>query len=581
MNSLPLQPLKAPSDFQQRPRNKHAKSRKSSSLAALLKPVFTNLKWVGAISAISSLLWIGQSAAIAIGISGLISDSADAFLPWSSAVVFALLGIVRGLLNWKADEMAFNISDNIIARERQKIVAFEALRSPADNAGLSSGAVAALITEKLNALQPYIARYWPAQFRVSIIPLAFILVIFPFSWVAALILLISGPLIPVFMALVGGSAQTASQKHMQEVGTINSLLVDRLSALLDIRLLDASARTIEQFQQAADRLATQTMRVLKIAFLSSTVLELFSAIGVAMIAVYVGFSLLGQIQFGAYSQPLTITEGIFILMLAPEFFQPLRDLGAAWHDRAAAQAVADEIAEYCAHDANRILGTGGTAPSNFTTSTIIASNLSYITSNKFRIQYPDFTINSGSTVALVGKSGAGKSTLLALLAGLLPASSGTIKIDNQVLSHENADQWRANVGWVSQSPHFTNNTLLNNIAVSGSTGNEQQIHMAIQSSFASDVIERLPLGLNTHLSESGAGVSGGEARRLTLARAIYANPTIILADEPTADLDAQTANQVIDSLLTLASSGVTLVVATHDDRVIEKMQSVIDLDGTQ
>jgi ATP-binding cassette subfamily C protein CydD len=202
-----------------------------------------------------------------------------------------------------------------------------------------------MLTDKLPLLRPAILRHRPAALRAAVLPLAYLALALPFSWAVALILAVAGPLIPVFMALVGLAAREASERQMDEIGSLSGLLGERLSALTDIRLLDAAQRMSADFADRAEALRERTMAVLRVAFLSSTVLELFSAIGVAMVAVYVGFALLGEIPFGAWATPLTLSEGIFLLMLAPEFFQPLRDLAAAWHDKAGALAVTRELAE--------------------------------------------------------------------------------------------------------------------------------------------------------------------------------------------------------------------------------------------
>ncbi|TDK44563.1 cysteine ABC transporter permease, partial [Antarcticimicrobium luteum] len=254
-----------------------------------------------------------------------------------------------------AGRRAFAAADLVVSAERKALLDREGLR--VDRA-VSSADLAALLSEKLALLAPYVARYRPAMARVRVVPLLFLALTAYFSWVAALILLIAGPLIPLFMALVGMAAKEASARQMVEIGDMNALLIDRIAALPDIRILDAADKSRADFAALAEGVRRRTMAVLRVAFLSSTVLELFSAIGVALVAVYVGFSLLGEITFGAWARPMTLGEGVFILLLAPEFFQPLRDLAAAWHDKAAAEAVADELEARAARAAADAPGTG-------------------------------------------------------------------------------------------------------------------------------------------------------------------------------------------------------------------------------
>ncbi|WP_245514010.1 ABC transporter transmembrane domain-containing protein, partial [Antarcticimicrobium luteum] len=305
-------------------------------------------------AALSGALWPVQAGLIAWVIQGWTGGDFGA-AGWIAAAGFALIGAIRAAADRMAGRRAFAAADLVVSAERKALLDREGLR--VDRA-VSSADLAALLSEKLALLAPYVARYRPAMARVRVVPLLFLALTAYFSWVAALILLIAGPLIPLFMALVGMAAKEASARQMVEIGDMNALLIDRIAALPDIRILDAADKSRADFAALAEGVRRRTMAVLRVAFLSSTVLELFSAIGVALVAVYVGFSLLGEITFGAWARPMTLGEGVFILLLAPEFFQPLRDLAAAWHDKAAAEAVADELEARAARAAADAPGTG-------------------------------------------------------------------------------------------------------------------------------------------------------------------------------------------------------------------------------
>ncbi len=231
------------------------------------------------LSAASSLIWPLQARVVAMAIAGLLGQIEEPG-PLAAASVFVLLGLVRAVLNHQAERLLFAAGVTIVSRAREEIVRRE-MRTT-DSGGAASTAV--LASEKLDHMIPYVTRYAPAQARVMTVPLVILALSFWFSWAAGLVLLVSGPLIPVFMALVGLAAKEASQRQMADIGTLNDLLIDRLSALVDIRLLDAGPAVIADFAASADQLRARTMNVLKIAFLSSTVLELFAAIGVAMMA---------------------------------------------------------------------------------------------------------------------------------------------------------------------------------------------------------------------------------------------------------------------------------------------------------
>jgi ATP-binding cassette, subfamily C, bacterial CydD len=513
----------------------------------------------------SSLIWPAQAAIVAIAISGLLRPDPGSG-PVMSAAAFVGLGVARALLAYRAEALLFAAATRAVTFAREEIVRGE-MRTTDSGA---AGSIAALATEKLDAVIPYITRYAPARARVMIVPLVILALSFWFSWAVGLVLLVSGPLIPVFMALVGMAAKDASQRQMADIGSLNDLLIERLSALVDIRLLDAGPAVISDFTWGADQLRAKTMRVLSIAFLSSTVLELFAAIGVAMVAVYVGFALLGAIEFGGYAAPLSPAAGIFLLLLAPDFYQPLRDLSAAWHDKAAALAVAGELAAWRTQSPAALLGHGGRAGKLPGPPEISLERVAVQIGDKL-IRYPDISIHPGESVALMGPSGAGKTTLLRLLAGLVAPDEGRITVAGDALTADTADPWRARLGWMPQAPHFINASLADNISF-GQPGN---LDDSLRLAAVGPVIEALPGGTGALLGETGGGLSGGEARRITLARAVFAGPDILLADEPTADLDAETAGLVMTGLSALAARGCSLIVATHDPALAARMNRTI------
>lgn len=533
-------------------------------------PVRTDIRRASALSTLASLLWLVQAAAIASLLSGFVTG-AETLSPLAAGTIFAGAAALRAGLAHVAEGILFRAADRVLAHERAALLAYETRAARVSDFG-GPGAVAALASEKLHALTPYLTRYAPAQARSRIVPLVILAIAFWHSWAVGLVLLVAGPLIPVFMALVGWAAQAASERQMDDIGSLSDLLVDRLAAAADIRILDAAPEVTARFAQAAESLRARTMSVLKVAFLSSTVLELFAALGVAMVAVWVGFSLLGVIGWGAWGQPITPWAGLFLLLLTPDFFQPLRDLAAAWHDQAAARAVARDLADWEGAQGEAMPGDG-TARALDGPATIAWHGLRVTRSGKV-LRFPDAEIAPGSRVALTGPSGAGKSTLLALLAGLERPESGEITVAGQPLDETHADGWRARLGWMPQAPHFLDRSLAETIGF-GAPLREG----VVQSAQLAPVIQGLPDGLATRLGETGGGLSGGEARRVMLARALQAAPEVMLADEPTADLDPETARLVTEALLALARRGATLIIATHDPALVARMDRVIDVTG--
>jgi ATP-binding cassette subfamily C protein CydD len=547
--------------------NRKPKPNRTKALHAdVLLPGASRLRLTAVLSVLAGLIWPLQAAVVAWAIGGLVHGEGPS--PGLAALGFAGLGCLRAALAYAAEAQAQSAAEAVITSARTALVAAEARRAGDSTFG-GAGSVAALASEKLDLLAPYVTRYAPARARVMVLPLVILALALWHSWAVALVLVISGPLIPVFMALVGMAAKEASARQMTEVGTLNDFLVERLSALVDIRLLGGGPAVVQGFATAAGDLRQRTIAVLAVAFLSSTVLELFAAIGVAMVAVYVGFSLLGALDFGAWGGALSAQAGIFLLLLAPEFYQPLRDLSAAWHDKAAADAVLDELARHGADPGTPLPGTGAPAARLPGPASL---SLRGCRTPSGRI-LPDIVIAPGERVALIGPSGSGKTSALRLMAGL---ELGPVTVADQPLTAANADAWRARLGWMPQAPHFLTGSLMQNLTL----GRAGDLAAALDAAAVADVVRVMPQGLGTRLGETGGGLSGGEARRITLARAVFGSPDVILADEPTADLDAATALAVMTGLLS-KSHGVTLVVATHDPALAARLDRIIDLGAAQ
>ena len=518
------------------------------------------------LSTASGLVWIPQAFVIASVVGGLAADPV-ALPGWRPPALFALLAALRVVLSSLASHFAYEGAVAVKRSIRSRLIERFASWSPLDPARPSSGAAASLGADHVEALEPYLSRYEPARARLMVIPIAILVVSAVYSWLAALILLVAGPLIPVFMAIIGMRAKEASDRQLAAMLGINVYLADRLGGLQDLRILRAEARAGEQLETHAFDLKRATMAVLRIAFLSSAVLELFAALGVAFVAVYIGFHLLGYFAIGTWGAPLGLREGLFILILAPDFFAPLRDFAATYHDKAAALAAADALAPVLEGEREELPGTIPAAAS-VARGGVVLDRVTYAYGRDGRAAIDDMslTVAPGESVALTGPSGIGKTTVLGLVGGLAAPSSGSV-------SHGSPTP---RIAWIGQSPHFLSTTLRNNLTLGRAGMDDAALEQAIAEAGAADVLARLPAGLSTVLGESAQGLSGGEAQRMALARAILADADIILADEPTAHLDSDTASRVTESLLTLAR-GKTLVVATHDPALARRMDRIVPI----
>ncbi|WP_180902254.1 thiol reductant ABC exporter subunit CydD [Martelella soudanensis] len=534
------------------------------------------LKLAAWLSTLAELMWLPQAACLAYGI-GQIAEGYGIAAIWPLAAAVTALGLAKAVLERAGNRMAYRAARNILSEKREIAIAALTRRSPLDTGRAASGEAASILAEQAEHIVPYLARFQTARFKASVVPLAILAVVLPYSWIAALVLMIAAPLIPVFMALIGWSAQSASEKHLANMGTLNAFLLDRLRGLQTIRSFDAVEQVSRRLRLRAENLRRRTMAVLKIAFLTSAVLELFSALGVAMAAAYIGFHLLGQIGFGAWGGKLTLSEGLFILLLAPAFFDPLRMLSSVWHDRAAGEAALsalDSLAE------EGLSMAGGAATEGATTTarpaSVELSDLGFVHQGSKDPVFDgfDLTVKPGEHVALLGPSGSGKSTLLALIAGLAEARHGRIVIDGVTLGDDTADGLRAKIAWIGQNPHLFAGSIASNIRLNRENISRDDIAGALKLSALDTVAEAHGHAM---IGENGAGLSGGEGLRLTLARAAAGKGAgLILADEPTAHLDHDTAAGITEALLALAA-GRTLIVATHDPVLAAKMDRVVHL----
>jgi ATP-binding cassette subfamily C protein CydD len=525
----------------------------------------------------AALLWLPQAALLAWAVQRLGAGAGiDAVLLPALGIV--VLGALRAACEAWGARRIFRAVRAQLSQLREQVAAALAARSPLDVARPASGQAASVIAEQAEAVLPYLVRYQPARWRAMLVPIFILVAVAWFSWVAALILLVAAPLIPMFMAIVGWRAQAASRQQMVEMGAMNAFLLDRLRGLATLRALGAVDLTARRLGDVAQSLRRRTMAVLRIAFLSSAVLELFAALGVAMVAVYIGFHLLGTLEFGSWGRRLSLGEGLFVLLLAPAFFEPLRELSAVWHDRAAGEAALDAL------DALAEAGVPMPGRPRAQAPAVVRRGAPSVRIHHLHFAHPgeaalfngfDLHVAPGEHIALTGPSGVGKTALLSLIAGLMPAASGDIAIGGVSLSDETASALRRRIGWMGQRPHVFAAPVHDNVAMGRTGVQRDDVAQAMRDAGLSDVAQARPA---TALGEGDGGLSGGELVRLALARlAVQPEADLWLVDEPTAHLDTDTAERVVDALLRLAQ-GKTLIAVTHDPILAARMQRVVRLD---
>ena len=508
--------------------------------------------------AISALFMMGQMALIALMLHKIIIEhqTASQFL----AEIGLLFGCftARAVLIWLRERMGFKAGQTLRLHLRQQIIQKLLAVGPMSLQQKPTGSWANLMLEQVENLHNFYARYLPQQFLSLIVPILILCIVFPINWAAGLILFATLPLLPIFMALAGIKAVEANQRNIGVLSRMSGQFLDKLRGLETIRLFGQAEKQTEQIYQSTEEFRLSTMDVLKMAFLSSAVLEFFTAISIAVMAVYFGFTFLGELDFGGYGVAVGLFTGFFCLMLAPEFYQPLRELGVFYHDKAAAIAAADNIETFL----NEEVLSHQASQKDFQNQPLVIQAKDCVVlsvQGKCLTQPLNFEICEKQHIALVGQSGAGKSSLMNMLLGFLPYE-GSVTINGVELRELNLSQWRAKLAWVGQNPQLIRGSLKENILLGNREVSEQSLEQALSRSKADEFVYRL--GLEHQVQDSNAGISGGQAQRIAIARALLRDYELLMLDEPTASLDLQSEQQVLEALQHLSQQHTTLMI-TH------------------
>ncbi|WP_417580484.1 thiol reductant ABC exporter subunit CydD [Nitrincola sp.] len=453
-------------------------------------------------------------------------------------------------------------SVGVRSRLRAELLARLAQLGPAYSKSQRSGELSSLLMEQVEALDGFIARYLPQMALAGIIPLVILAFVLPINWAAALIFLATAPLIPLFMALVGTRAAEANRRNFRALAQLSGYFLDVVQGLGTLKLFSRSQEQQRVIADNADEFRIRTMQVLRLAFLSSAVLEFFASISIAILAVYLGFSFLGLLDFGSWGAEITLYHALFLLILAPEFYLPLRELGTHYHSKQEAIAAAERIIELL--DQHEHLQSGGQQ--------VLPEHQPALTLDRISFSYPEqsqpvldnfyLQVEPGECVALVGPSGAGKSTVLNLLAGFDCPQQGDILISAIPLAKLSRSQWMDKVAFVSQHTTLFPGSIRDNLLMANPQATDDQLRLACDQAAASEFIDRLEEGLDTSVGEAGANFSGGQIQRLSLARAFLKNAPVLLLDEPTASLDHASEELVLQALSRLCRGRTTLLL-TH------------------
>lgn len=515
---------------------------------------------------ISTLLLIAQAWLLATILHGLIiAQSPRTVYLWHFGGLL-LIALLRALLSWVKERLAFIGATKIRQHFRQQVLQQLKKRGPLYIQQQPVGSWSSLLVDQIEHLHDFYARFLPQSMLSGIQPFLILLFVIPTNWASGLILLLTAPLIPIFMILTGMGAADANRRNFLALARLSAHFLDRLQGLMTLRLFFRTKVEGEKIASASEDFRERTMEVLRMAFLSSAVLEFFASVSIALVAVYFGFSYLGNLNFGHYGH-LTLFSGLFVLLLAPDFYLPLRELGAHYHAKAQAIGAADTLQTFL--DEEFISVTSGEKPLVVTESVSIEATNCCVLSHdgKVLVGPLSFTVKPNQFVAIIGKTGSGKSSLLNALLGFAPYS-GSLKINGQELSTLELNSYRQYIGWLAQNPRLLPGSLKVNLLLGHTDISDEALLQAVTQAGALDIIN--DKGWDYSVTEQSGGVSVGQAQRLALARTLLKPCHLLLLDEPTASLDRVNEEKILSALTPLWRTHTTLLV-TH--RVYQLQQA--------
>ena len=520
---------------------------------------------------VSTLLIIAQATLLAIVITGVFVDGKSLSGVEGPMIWLALVCVARALVNAGFESSGRFGAARVMAELRERLARHLLLVRPGAMQDEQSGELVTAAVSGVEALEAYFARYLPQMVLAGLVPIAVLIWVFPRDWEAGLILMITAPLIPVFMILIGKLSESQSRNQWALLSRLSSHFLDLVGGLETLRANGQAEGQGDSIANVGEEYRRQTMKTLRIGFLSALVLELLAMIGVAMVATAVGIQLAGG--------HLELKAGLTVLLLAPELYMPLRQLGNNFHASTDGMAAAERIFEVLDQPASVQVPDAPIAAPDPGVSAIQVAGLGF--------EYPDrgvilsdldLRIEPGETVAIVGPSGGGKSTLLSILMRLADSGTGSLTCGGVDLREVDPRAWRRQIAWVPQRPSIFTATFAENLRLAAPDASDEQLQAVIARVGLTDLVSELDHGLETVVGPEARRLSAGQGQRVALARCFLRDAPLLLLDEPTAHLDAATEED-LSRVIAEASAGRTAVVVSHRSRPLAGADRILTMAG--